>query len=187
LEARATQQEAAEDLASLLRGCGRGERSSLRAIYERESAAMIGVALRIVRRREIAEEIVHDAFVQIWRHAGTFDPALGSARAWMFAIVRNRAISTLRTANRELPVADDDLTAAIDRDAETEQAFDRLAEGSALKRCLDRLDPRRRLGVLLAYVEGLSHGEIAARLGVPLGTAKAWLHRSLAQLRECLA
>jgi RNA polymerase sigma-70 factor (ECF subfamily) len=105
----------------------------------------------------------------------------------MFAIVRNRAISTLRSTSRELPTADEELTAVVDRGAESENAFDKLAEGSALRRCLERLEPRRRLGVVLAYVEGLSHGEIAARLGVPLGTAKAWLHRSLAQLRECLA
>ena len=176
-----------DDLAELLQACARGERSSLRAIYERECAAMIGVAMRIVRRRELAEEIVHDVFVQIWRHAKTFDPTLGSARGWMFAIVRNRAISALRTTSRELPTAEEELTAAVDRGTESENAFDKLAEGSALKRCLERLEPRRRLGVLLAYVEGLSHGEIAARLGVPLGTAKSWLHRSLAQLRECLA
>jgi RNA polymerase sigma-70 factor (ECF subfamily) len=176
-----------DELARLLKSCGQGDRGSLRQIYERECAAMIGVAARIVRRRELAEEIVHDGFVQIWRHAKSFDPALGSARAWMFAIVRNRAISTLRSTSRELPTADEELTAVVDRGAESENAFDKLAEGSALRRCLERLEPRRRLGVVLAYVEGLSHGEIAARLGVPLGTAKAWLHRSLAQLRECLA
>jgi RNA polymerase sigma-70 factor (ECF subfamily) len=178
---------ARDDLAPLLQACARGERNSLREIYERECGAMIGVAMRIVRRRELAEEIVHDVFVQIWRHAKSFDPALGSGRAWMFAIVRNRSISALRTASRELPTEDEELTAAVDRGAESENAFDKLADGSALKRCLEHLEPRRRLGVLLAYVEGLSHGEIAARLGVPLGTAKSWLHRSLAQLRECLA
>jgi RNA polymerase sigma-70 factor (ECF subfamily) len=179
--------DASDGLARLLQLCAQGDRNSLRAIYERESAAMIGVATRIVRRRELAEEIAHDVFVQIWRHAKSFDPALGSARGWIFAIVRNRAISALRTTSRELPTADEELTAAVDRGAESENAFDKLAEGSALKRCLEKLEPRRRLGVLLAYVEGLSHGEIAGRLGVPLGTAKSWLHRSLAQLRECLA
>jgi RNA polymerase sigma-70 factor (ECF subfamily) len=148
---------------------------------------MIGVATRIVKRREIAEEIVHDVFVQVWRHAGSFDPALGSGRTWLFAILRNRAISTLRSVNRELPTEDAEITAAIEETAPAEDAFDRLAEGSALRRCLEHLEPRRRLGVLLAYVEGLSHGEIAARLGVPLGTAKAWVRRSLVQLRECLA
>ncbi len=178
-----------EDHALWLAACGRGDRSALQAIYEREAAAMIGVAARIVRRREVAEEVVHDAFVQIWRYAGNFDPALGSARAWMFTIVRNRAINALRDSSREDSVEEKDLVAASDKNASVgaESAFDRLAEGSALKRCLETLEPKRRLGVLLAYVEGLSHGEIAARLGVPLGTAKAWLRRGLLQLRECMA
>ena len=179
--------ETGDDLELLLVSCARGERDSLRAIYERESRAMIGVATRIVRRREVAEEVVHDVFVQIWRHAGSFDPARGSGRTWIFAILRNRAISTLRSTSRELPTEDEELTAAVDSNRPSEDAFDKLAEGSALRRCLDHLDPKRRLGVLLAYVEGLSHGEIAARLGVPLGTAKSWVRRSLIQLRECLA
>jgi len=176
-----------EEHAALLRACGRGDRAALHAIYEREAAAMIGAALRIVKRRELAEEIVHDAFVQIWRHAARFDPALGEGRAWMFAIVRNRAINALRDSGREHTVPDEEIAAFIDLGNDGAKAFDRLAEGSALKRCLERLEPRRRAGVLLAYIEGLSHGEIAARLGVPLGTAKSWITRSLAELRECLA
>ena len=178
---------AADDHASLIAACARGERAALKSIYEREAAIMLGVAARIVRRRELAEEVVHDAFVQIWRHAGSFDPALGSGRGWMFAIVRNRAINALRDVSREHTVGDDEIAAAVDAGAASEDAFKRLSESSALRRCLEKLDPRRRLGVLLAYVEGLSHGEIAARLGVPLGTAKAWVRRSLAELRECLA
>lgn len=148
---------------------------------------MIGVALRIVKRRELAEEIVHDAFVQIWRHAARFDPARGEGRGWMFAIVRNRAINALRDSGREQTAPDEEIAAFLDVGHDGEKAFDRLAEGSALKRCLERLEPRRRAGVLLAYIEGLSHGEIAAKLGVPLGTAKSWITRSLAELRECLA
>jgi RNA polymerase sigma-70 factor (ECF subfamily) len=170
-----------------LAACGRGDRAALAAIYQREAPVMLGVAARIVRRRDLAEEIVHDAFVQIWRHAATFDPALGSPRAWMFAIVRNRAINALRDAGREQAVDNEELVAAADAQNEAANAFDQLAEESALKRCLERLEPRRRLGLLLAYVQGLSHGEIAAKLGVPLGTAKAWLRRGLLQLRECLA
>lgn len=177
----------ADDLAPLIADCAKGRQASLRSLYERESRSMIGVATRIVKRRELAEEIVHDVFIQVWRHAGSFDPALGSGRTWLFAILRNRAISALRSVNRELPTEEAVITAAIEDAAPSENAFDRLAEGSALRRCLEHLEPRRRLGVLLAYVEGLSHGEIAARLGVPLGTAKAWVRRSLVQLRECLA
>ena len=176
-----------DELAPLIGACARGQHASLKTIYERESRAMIGVATRIVRRRELAEEIVHDVFVQVWRHAASYDPALGSGRAWLFAILRNRAISTLRHVNRELPTEDRELMAAVEKNAPAEDAFEKLAEGSALRRCLEHLEPKRRLGVLLAYVEGRSHGEIAARLGVPLGTAKTWVRRSLIQLRECLA
>ena len=176
-----------QDYAALLTACGRGDRTALRAIYEQEASAMIGVAQRILKRRELAEEIVHDAFVQIWRHAARYDPALGAGRAWMFAIVRNRAINALRDTAREQTAPEEQISAAIDSGHDGDQAFDRLAEGSALRRCLERLDPRRRAGVLFAYVEGLSHGEIAAKLGVPLGTAKSWITRSLAQLKECLA
>jgi RNA polymerase sigma-70 factor, ECF subfamily len=176
-----------DDISPLITDCARGQRAALKALYEREARTMIGVAARIVRRRELAEEVVHDVFVQVWRHAGSFDPALGSGRAWLFAILRNRSISALRTVSREMPTDDEVLNAAVEQDAPAGDAFDKLAEGSALRRCLEHLEPRRRLGVLLAYVEGLSHGEIAARLGVPLGTAKAWVRRSLLQLRECLA
>lgn len=148
---------------------------------------MVGSAMRIVRRREVAEEVVHDVFVQVWRAAASFDPARGNGRAWMFTILRNRAISILRNASRELPTEDELLTAAAEKSVQADEAYERLGDGSALKRCLETLEPKRRVGLLLAYVEGLSHGEIAGRLGVPLGTVKSWIRRSLAQLRECLA
>lgn len=148
---------------------------------------MIGVAARIVRRRELAEEVVHDAFIQIWRFAARFDPALGSGRAWIFSIVRNRAINALRDTSREQATPEEEINSVLDRNSGAENAFDKLADSSALKRCLEQLDAKRRVAVLLAYAEGLSHGEIAARINVPLGTCKSWITRSLAQLRECLA
>jgi RNA polymerase sigma-70 factor, ECF subfamily len=173
--------------AALIVACAKGERAALQTIYQRESAAMIGIAARIVKRRELAEEVVHDAFVQVWRHAASFDPSIGNGRAWLYAIVRNRAINLLRDTSREQAAPEEEITALMESGTAAEDAFDRLAEGSALRRCLQQLDPKRRLGVLLAYVEGLSHGEIAAKLGVPLGTAKAWLRRSLIALKDCLA
>lgn len=177
----------AEDYARLIEACAKGERAALQTIYQRESAAMIGVAARIVKRCELAEEVVHDAFVQVWRHAASFDPAIGNGRAWLYAIVRNRAINLLRDSSRERAVPDNEIASLVETGVAAKDAFDSLAEGSALRRCLQQLDPKRRLGILLAYVEELSHGEIAARLGVPLGTAKAWLRRSLIALRDCLA
>jgi RNA polymerase sigma-70 factor (ECF subfamily) len=175
------------DHSSLIVACGRGDRAALQEIYRREAGAMIGIAARIVKRRELAEEVVQESFVAIWRFAARFDPSIGSGRAWLFQIVRNRALNMLRDTRRELPTEQDALDAAVDADADYENAYERLANNSALKRCLEELEPRRRQGILLAFVEGMSHGEIAAKLKVPLGTTKSWLRRSLIALRECMA
>lgn len=172
-------------IAAALQSCAAGDRAALKAIYDREAPALLGVATRILRRREIAEDVLQDAFVQIWRKAASYDPALGSGRAWVFAIVRNRALNHLRD-DRHVPVEDaalEDLTA---RDREIDDAYLRLGDASALRRCLERLAPERRKAVLLAYVSGLTHGEIAGRIGAPLGTVKAWIRRSLLALRECM-
>jgi RNA polymerase sigma-70 factor (ECF subfamily) len=179
--------ERTEDHSALIVACGRGDRAALQTIYRREAGAMIGIATRIVKRRELAEEVVQEAFVAIWRNAARFDPSIGSGRAWLFQIVRNRALNMLRDTSRELPTEEGALNAAVDADADYENAFERLATNSALKRCLEELEPRRRQGILLAFVEGMSHGEIAAKLKVPLGTTKSWLRRSLIALRECMA
>jgi len=179
--------EKSADHSTLIVRCGRGDRAALQEIYRLEAGAMIGVAARIVKRRELAEEVVQEAFVAIWRNAARFDPSIGSGKAWLFQIVRNRALNMLRDTSRELPTDSDVLNEAVDAGSSSENAAERLADNSALRRCLDELEPRRRLGILLAFVEGLSHGEIAARLKVPLGTTKSWLRRSLIALRECLA
>ncbi len=179
--------ESKDDHSALIVACGRGDRTALQTIYRREAGAMIGIATRIVKRRELAEEVVQEAFVAIWRHAARFDPSIGSGRAWLFQIVRNRSLNMLRDTSRELPTEEEALNRAIEADASSENAFDRLANNSALKRCLEELEPRRRQGILLAFVEGMSHGEIAAKLKVPLGTTKSWLRRSLIALRECMA
>jgi RNA polymerase sigma-70 factor (ECF subfamily) len=175
-----------DDIAAALGACSRGDRAALKAIYDSESPVLLAVATRIVRRREVAEEVLQDAFVRIWRSASRYDPSLGSGRAWVFAIVRNRALNQIRD-DRHTPVEDFELESFAARDAEAAGAYDRLGETSALRRCLERLDPQRRNAILLAYVTGLTHGEIAGRLNAPLGTVKAWIRRSLLSLRECMS
>lgn len=181
--------ETGGDHSSLIVACGRGDHAALKAIYQREAGAMIGIATRILKRRELAEEVVQESFVSIWRNAARFDPSIGSGRAWLFQIVRNRALNMLRDTRRELPTPEEDLNAAVEsgNPDNADNAFERLANNSALRRCLEQLDPRRRQGILLAFVEGMSHGEVAAKLKVPLGTTKSWLRRSLIALRECMA
>ncbi|MBN8941740.1 MAG: sigma-70 family RNA polymerase sigma factor [Rhizobiales bacterium] len=173
-----------QDLKDALARCATGDRAALRLIYESECPAMIGVAMRIVKRRELAEEVVQEAYVKIWRNAHRFNADLGPAKAWLYAIVRNQALNVLRDGRRE------DLVEEVpENTADAIHAYsaaEMLPEANALKRCLEGLDPRRRASVLMAYVDGFSHGEIAGRLAVPLGTVKAWIRRSLVSLKECM-
>lgn len=177
---------AAVDLEGALARCAGGDRAALRIIYEAEAPAMLGVARRLLRRAALAEEAVQDAFVLIWRKADSFDPKLGSARGWIYAVLRNRALNMLRSERRlELsgePVGEETADEAEDPEA----AVLRLSDASALKGCLEQLEPRRRTAVMLAFVQGLSHAELAGRLDMPLGTVKSWIRRSLISLRECL-
>jgi RNA polymerase sigma-70 factor (ECF subfamily) len=170
-----------------LRRCASGDRSALRTIYDLEAPRMLGVALRLLRRRALAEEVLHDAFVQIWQRAGSFDPSRGEGRSWIYAVLRNRALNILRGETRTDLVEDFEPMGLASEDASPEDVTLRLSDTSALKRCLEQLEPLRRKVILLAYVEGLSHGELAGRLGVPLGTTKSWVRRSLLSLRECMA
>jgi RNA polymerase sigma-70 factor (ECF subfamily) len=167
--------------AALVR-CASGDRAALRVIFDAEAARMTGVAFRILRRRDLAEEAVQDAFVRIWRMARSFDPARGSARMWVYAVLRNRALTLLQDEARYPASADDSSWPEASADA----AFALLPETSALRRCLEQLDLKRRAAVILAYAHGMSHGELAGKLGVPLGTAKSWARRGLLSLQECM-
>ena len=169
-------------IAAAIARCAAGERSALKVIYDIEAPRMVGVARRMLRRQDLAEEAVQDAFMRVWRGARTFDPAKGAGRTWLYTILRNCALSILRDEGRFSTDEDIEETAA----PSSENALARLPESSALRRCLEQLDAERRNVVVLAYVHGLSHGELAGRLGVPLGTVKSWVRRSLISLQECM-
>ncbi|MFT0861245.1 sigma-70 family RNA polymerase sigma factor [Ancylobacter sp. G4_0304] len=176
-----------DQLAHALDGCARGDRSSLRQLYDTLAPQMIGVALRLLRRRDLAEEVVQDTFLRIWEKAATFDPARGEPATWMFAILRHRALNVLRGESRMELVDDFEPMQLVTEDADAEHIVIALSESGALRRCLERLEPLRRNAIVLAYARGLSHGELAGRLGIPLGTAKSWIRRGLLSLRQCLA
>jgi RNA polymerase sigma-70 factor (ECF subfamily) len=180
-------QDQRSTLAVALGRCASGDRSALRAIYDSEAGQMLGVAMRILRRRDLAEEAVHDCFLRVWQKAASFDPHKGEPRSWIYAILRNRALNILRGEARTELVDDVEPLATPSTDESPEQICARLSDSKSLRRCLERLEPLRRQAILLAYVNGLSHGEVAGRMGVPLGTAKAWIRRSLVALKECMA
>lgn len=175
-----------DEIERLIAGCAAGDRRAVERLYAIEAGRMIGVAERILRRRALAEEAVQDCFVQVWRHAARFDGALGSGRTWIYAILRNRALNILRNESRTDLVEDPDRFDRPSEDEDPEAAVARLSDAGALRRCLERLDPRRRAAVVLAYTQGLTHGELAGRLGLPLGTVKSWIRRSLMSLKDCL-
>lgn len=174
------------DLAECLRAIAQGRSDAFRRLYEAEAARMLGISLRILRRRALAEEAVHDAFISIWNHAGRYQPSLGSPRSWMQTILRNRALNILRgEARTDLTETLEPFDVASD-DESPEAVVERLSEAEALRHCLQRLEAAPRQAVVLAYVQGLSHGEIAERLRMPLGTIKSRIRRSLLALKECL-
>lgn len=175
------------DYEQALMACARGDQHELRRIYEREASRLLGVAYRILRRRDLADEAVHDAFLQIWQKAATFDPARGSARGWIYTVVRHRALNVLRDTSREALSDQPHLEELPDAESDPLNYISRMSDATSLSRCLDQLDQPKRTSILLAYVDGYTHQQIAVRLNAPLGTVKAWIRRGLISLRECLA
>ena len=176
------------DHEAALLACARGERFALRMLYEREARWLLGVALRIVRDREQAEDVLHDAFVQVWEHAASYQPALGSARGWLYTVVRHAALKAVRDLHRLQAMDTETLTTLSDAQQAGAQAGDeRAIDTDSLERCLQRLDEAPRACVVHAFVDGYTHAQIAQRLNTPLGTVKSWIRRSLASLKECMA
>ena len=152
---------------------------------------MLGVALRIVRDRALAEDVLHDALMNVWTKADSFDATRGSGRGWIHTLVRNQALSVVRTSGREIS-ADEEAIEAIEAEAVANaapmaEAFEISADIGRLDECLHRLDVAKRNSIMLAYLDGCSHSEIAKRLNAPLGSVKAWVKRGLLSLRECMA
>ncbi|HEX2529113.1 MAG TPA: sigma-70 family RNA polymerase sigma factor [Geminicoccus sp.] len=167
---------------------GQQDAAAFKELYAATASRLLGVAMRIVRRREVAEDALHDAFVRVWWHASRFDPARGPALAWMITIVRNSAINHIRKTARETALeteVDGEADSLLDRMAEVPgiPAADRIG----LARCLQELEAGPRQCVVMAFADGWSHEELAERLGHPLGTVKSWIRRSLLRLRECLS
>lgn len=172
------------ELSQLLQRCALGDKSAFRTLYESQSARLHGLALRITRDPALAADATHDAFVQVWRQAQRFDPGRGAAGAWLVSILRYRALDIIRRRQRERPGYEPPEMAD-----ETPDALAQLqasAEGAALRACLEELEPDRQRLLLRAFADGLSHSELAAETGTPLGTVKSWIRRALAALKRCL-
>src|ERR1700716_1762948 len=179
--------ETALDYETALLECAAGSRSAVGKIYAREKDQLRAVARRIVHDRSRAEDVVHDAFAQILRYAKNFDPARGSARGWIYAIVRNTALKMMQgNARRELALEDDTLNAICEREHSVPNPASCIPDSMTLRTMLDQLEPKRRASLLLAIIDGRTHEEIAEYLRVPVGTVKAWIRRELVAMRRQL-
>jgi RNA polymerase sigma-70 factor (ECF subfamily) len=173
-------------LAGFLAAAAKGDRGALERLYRATAPQLFGLAIGIVRRRDLAEEALQETFMAVWRHAGRFDPARGSALGWMARILRNECFDLLAARGRETPLDPE----FAERMADLTDGPEALAQGGEeavrLKRCLDQLAAQPRASLLLAYYEGLTFDQVATRLGAPLGTVKSWIRRSLVRLKGCL-
>ncbi|MGO4854658.1 sigma-70 family RNA polymerase sigma factor [Phaeovulum sp. W22_SRMD_FR3] len=174
------------DLAALIQACAAGDRSALKAIMTQEGGRMLGVARRMLRRLDLAEDAVQETLVLVWRKADQFDAGRGQAKAWLYTILRNRCLTQLRGGDREILLEPGDAETAPDG-AVLEMAYNRLERTHDLRICLETLEPSKRMAILSSYILGYSHGEIAGRMNAPLGSVKAWVRRGLLTLRECLS
>ena len=178
-------------LTALLDRVALADELALKELYALTSSKLYGVAVRVVTNREWAEDVLQEAYLNIWKVAGTYKASLSPPMAWMGLLVRSRGLDFLRRrasdrADRmqELDEVISDTVAGdspnpMDTTQASEQAW-------ALHRCLSQLENRQREVVSLAYLRDLSHSELAEQLRLPLGTVKTWIRRGLDQLRGCM-
>lgn len=178
------------DAEDLLDGVAGGDRGAVMALYDRFAPALMAVALRVTGSRAEAEDVLQDVFARVWREAVTFDRARGTAAAWLVTLARNRAIDTVRARKRRRGHEDDlgrDEPVTLDAPASPEASVVDAERSVAVRAALDTLRPEQRAVLELAYFGGLSHSEIAARLGQPLGTVKTRIAQAVKRLRDELA
>ena len=168
------------------------DESALKELYEMTSSKLYGVAVRVVSNKSWAEDVLQEAFINIWRIAGDYKASLSPPMAWMCLIVRSRGLDFLRRRRSDRADAvqelDDMLSDTLEGDSANPMDTALAGEQAwALHQCLSQLDNKQREVVSLAYLRDLSHGELAEQLKLPLGTVKTWIRRGLEQLRGCMS
>jgi RNA polymerase sigma-70 factor (ECF subfamily) len=169
-----------------------GDRAAFQRVYRATSAHLFGIALRILNRRDIAEDALQEAFVNVWHNAGSYQAAAAQPMTWLIAIVRNKALDHLRAAQRHAADSIDDegedgTTMEIaDERPNPMQLLVQATDGLRIRTCMEKLDASHRQSLALAFYHGLSHSEVAAQMRAPLGSVKAWVRRGLERLKKCL-
>ena len=177
-----------DELTLALGQTGQGDRAAFRRVYEATSAKLLGVTLRILADRQLAEDVLQDTYLTVWRKAESFDASRASPITWLVTIARNRAIDRLRSGasmRKSTPI--DEATTVIADDAPSPaQVLETGDDVRRLNACLGQLDDRTGGAIRTAFMEGVTYDALAVRENVPLGTMKSWIRRGLMRLRMCL-
>ena len=173
------------ELAALLAMVARGDDAAFASVYDRFATVVYGLVRRIVRDPAQSEEVMQEVLLEVWRTASRFDPGQGSARSWLVTLAHRRAVDRVRSAQasaaREVRAA----VAATDYDVVVEEVETRL-DAQRVRRCLESLTELQRESVTLAYYGGYTYREVAALLGVAVGTVKTRMRDGLIRLRDCM-
>jgi RNA polymerase sigma-70 factor (ECF subfamily) len=177
--------EIADSDDALVIGAAGGDAAALARLYDRYASALLSAGERILGNRRDTEDLLHDVFVEVWQRAGDYDAVRGSVKSWLFLRMRSRAIDRLRLASSKNVELGDHVLATATRDLAEDPA---LAPDRAQVRCtLEALPHDQRVAIELAYFGGLSGAQIAAQLGVPLGTVKTRLALGMSKLRAAFS
>ncbi len=190
-EAQAEARADASGLAALLTRCGRGDESAFAGVYDATASRVFGLVLRVVRDRSQAEEVTQEVFLEVWRQSARYDATRGSAVSWLLTIAHRRAVdrvrsveaSTARDTTYHRETQDDRVSAHDDTTAEAAHAS---LEARRVRQAMTQLTEVQREALELAYFGGYTHTEVAALLGLPLGTAKTRIRDGLIRLRDTM-
>ena len=169
--------------ASLLSAIRSGDENAMALLYDRYSSIVYSVALRVLGDTSAAEDVLQEVFIQLWRNPGLFDSSRGSLGAWLAVIARNRAIDALRQRHPETDIGDVIVSVEPDMAGHAERA--RVME--KVLGALGAMPRAQRSALEMAYFEGLTHTEIAAKTGEPLGTIKTRIRAGLLALRKAFS
>ena len=173
-------------LAQALRRVAERDAAALREVYDQTSAKLFGVCLRILGEPSEAEDVLQEVYSTVWRRAETFDSGRASAVTWLAAIARNRSIDRVRARPATRPASIDTVLDLADDTPSAEVQLQDAQDSERLYGCLDELEAVHRNAIRRAFLDGFTYEVLAQQAGVPLGTMKSWIRRSLLKLRACL-